>query len=303
MTFPMSQSARTDTAERASWLAKLLQVQNGVDRRINAALDAAAADAERELGKIASYTGIGAAARREQLVAARYAIAKVMRDLFGNVGELTDTGMRDAAAQAAIAHAKSDGKFLDEIFDTPKDRQEYIQATKRAARRNVMSALRRMTGDTRSYSKRVYKASQLASGQVERVVTSAIARGASPAELAVEIRKSILPHTPGGVSYAAKRFARTEINNAFHATSIEESKDRPWVESMGWRLSKSHPKESGCLCERYARTGTFAVEDVPKKPHPNCFCYIVPIPIPFNEFKMNLLMGNYDDWAGDKSAA
>lgn len=93
----------------------------------------------------------------------------------------------------------------------------------------------------------------------------------------------------------AKRLARTEMNNAFHAQAIEDMEDRPWIDFVRWHLSGSH-KPSGDECEANARHGLFPADAVPPKPHPNCFCFITPEVPDRNTFLLELQMGRYDEW-------
>jgi len=71
------------------------------------------------------------------------------------------------------------------------------------------------------------------------------------------------------VGYAAKRLARTEINNAFHAQAIADVQEKPWVEHVTWHLSKMHKPIPGDLCETYDGQ-QFSTDLVPLKPHPQC---------------------------------
>ena len=101
---------------------------------------------------------------------------------------------------------------------------------------------------------------------------------------------------PGGVSYAAMRLGRTELNNAFHAQSIFDSQETPWVEQMRWHLSKRHEHDPGDECETYAAQATFRKEDVPEKPHPNCRCFVTPELPDYDQFEQSLLAGHYDPY-------
>lgn len=86
------------------------------------------------------------------------------------------------------------------------------------------------------------------------------------------------PGTPGGVSYAAKRLARTELNNAFHTTQRESAEVNPWVLGVKWNLSRSHPVEDICdvLARGHSRgkpRGVYLPGELPNKAHPQCLCY------------------------------
>lgn len=86
------------------------------------------------------------------------------------------------------------------------------------------------------------------------------------------------PSTPGGVSYAAKRLARTELNNAFHTTQQASAEVNPFVVGLRWNLSMSHKKPDRCdeLAAGHSpgkTSGVYLPSDLPRKPHPQCLCY------------------------------
>lgn len=76
--------------------------------------------------------------------------------------------------------------------------------------------------------------------------------------------------------------ARTEANNAFLAGHVEKAKESPWVIGVRWRLSASHRRP--CECEQLASQdlyglgpGVYPPDEVPERPHPNCFCHHVDV--------------------------
>lgn len=86
------------------------------------------------------------------------------------------------------------------------------------------------------------------------------------------------PNTKGGVSYAAKRLARTELNNAFHTTQQASAEVNPFVVALRWNLSNSHVTEDKCdeLAKGHSKgktPGLYTPGDLPRKPHPQCLCY------------------------------
>lgn len=171
---------------------------------------------------------------------------------------------------------------------------EFQQAAQRAAL-NVQSRLMNQI----NLSARVYKNKALSSGMVDKAINRGIALGKSAREIANDVRKLISTRTPGGVSYAAKRLGRTEINNAFHTTQTRIYEGQPWVSGVKWVVSGSHPRPD--VCDEYAKQdhddlgpGVFKKGNVPGKPHPQCLCHIVAITIPREEFLDNLLAGKYN---------
>lgn len=288
---------------RENWLLRQLQVQGIADRELNKALKHAAAEAERELLKLADKEGIGAAVRRTQLLLARRAMGRILNDLFLEVREVISRGQKAAIKAALDASANDEARILAILFPDRQERASYLRSLQQTAERNVQAMVTRMTGSERPLSRRVYHSKQLADGTVSRTINAALARGSSVAETAKAVKNLIRPDTPGGVSYAAKRLARTEINNAHHAMSKIQNEDKPWIHNVRWHLSKSHPTGTGCLCETYAKIGVYPKDQVPDKPHPNCFCYITPEMISVSEFEKNLVAGAYNGWLNDNIAA
>lgn len=148
----------------------------------------------------------------------------------------------------------------------------------------------------------VYKTSVASGEQLDRTVNAMLTIGASAREIATAVHKFIDPLTPGGASYAAMRLGRSELNNAFHRTSIDLNNASPFVEAMQWNLSGSHPKPDEC--NEYAdrshfkggSPGVFQKGEVPAKPHPNCFCFVTPVVVDDDEFVKNFHAGKYDDY-------
>ena len=153
-------------------------------------------------------------------------------------------------------------------------------------------------------SSRVYQTKALANHWVDKLVTTSIMRGDSAQQIANAVKTSIKPDTPGGVSYAAMRLGRTELNNAFHATSITLAQDRPWIESMAWNLSATHEFASTSkpeICETYAAK-VWHVDQVPAKPHPQCRCFVTPQLEAWETFVRHLTAGQYRSWEQENAA-
>jgi len=157
-----------------------------------------------------------------------------------------------------------------------------------------------------SLSQQVYNTSLAANGALNNTINKGILLGKSWREIADDVQSFINPDVPGGVSYAAKRLARTELNNAFHTTQIDQRKGDPFVDGMRWELSGSHPKPDAC--NDYAESthfrggdpGVFRVEDVPRKPHPQCLCFLTSVPIDEEEFINGMVSGKYNSYIDDK---
>jgi hypothetical protein len=138
---------------------------------------------------------------------------------------------------------------------------------------------------------------------VEGIINESLLSGRSAREIASLVHKYINPRTPGGASYAAMRLGRTELNNAFHTTSIRMATDDPFVDRMRWNLSGSHPRPDICneLASAVNRSGwepgEYSVGQIPGKPHPQCLCFTTTIPISEEAFLRNIHAGKYDHMA------
>lgn len=276
---------------RAVWLTPYLALQTHYDSLVQQALTAAASSAAREIQRLQGKGGIGAAVRRAQLTQAEAALHIVLQDLFRKVGATVQAGQQAAAAQALLAGWNWDGTLLNNVYRTRRERDAARRALLAAAPKNVEAMILHMRGGGLPLSAQVHKSESLALGWVRDAVNVAIGRGANARELARDVRNFIRPEVPGGVSYAAMRLARTEINAAYHAVAVNDASGKPWVRQMQWNLSRSHPAPD--ICNRYAAQ-TWPVEKVPDKPHPQCFCYVTAILATESQFLAAWRRGEYD---------
>lgn len=282
--------------QRVNWLLAYLGVQKTYDIKVKRALLAAELDAAKAMVKL-SGDNIGDRTKRYQVSLVRSELRDIINALFKGMTPLIRAGQADAAGAAAKAALKEDAKVLKALFPDTKMRKDYEESFTATARHSIQAMINRVAGVSPAYplSSRVYRSAALSRGQVDRAINNHLARGTSAQELARDIRNLIKPSTPGGVSYAAMRLARTEINNAFHAQSIGAAQDSPWVTDMEWHMSKVHKPDPGDLCEEWDGQ-KFAKADVPAKPHPQCMCYVTPVMVSWNLFAMNLQAGAYDSY-------
>lgn len=296
----------TDDAEelRLRWLVGFLRVQARYDTKIKTILVQSAQDVFDELEKLSASSSFSAAVRSAQIRMTIREAALVLKELFGEILPVIKDGQKESAQQAVEAFTATDIDYLRRAFAETAARaginvDRFIEGQRRQASAHVVNAIRNVEQrDDYQLSTQVYKTKRLADTWVRRQVTSGILKGDSAHDIAKAVRSSIRPSTPGGVSYASLRLARTELNNAFHATSVALAQDRPWVEGMQWHLSKVHepdPRGVPEICETYARQ-VFPVEQVPKKPHPQCRCYVTPELEEFSVFVNNLTAGQYRGW-------
>jgi len=208
-------------------------------------------------------------------------------------------GRKVAAAEASKVVSRYENQLLELVMDESAMKALAKSEAQRAAA-GVDAAVKRMQGaSAMPLSRQVYDTRSYSNGLVRDKINQALAAGWSQKRLAKEVQYMINPNTPGGVSYAANRLARTEINNAFHASAAKRYEDSPIVEMVDWHLSSSHPE--GDICDSLAADGPYKKKSVPQKPHPHCYCFITPVLPTDEEFIENLFAGKYADepWVND----
>ena len=287
-------------------LRRALLLQRAADRATVDIMQNALRDIDRHLKALEGRSGISASVRRVQLQASRAAILRTLADAWRDLGMYVRAQATEAAAQAAKASAKYDKEFLRRLGLNAAQQAEYQAALEATAREDAKQALNRRVGNKHSLSERVYDSNALANRAVERKIESALARGLTAKEFAAEMRGFIRPTTPGGVSYSAKRLARTEINNAYHRAQIASVAGKPWVLGLRWNLSSSHPKVDTCdnLASGSSRgmdAGVYKPGETPEKPHPQCLCFLEPVTMSPAEFEKALTSGGFDDWIRQNS--
>lgn len=293
------------TPKARATLLSYLRVQENFDRRVYALLRRAASDAEKQMAALAGKQGIGAVIRREQVAAVKKALHERMATILEREGFLIAAGRERAAAAAILTFETYDKMLMRSILDDERVKA-YLRSARQTSRVGIDAAMQRMLGT--SYvplSEQVYKTTQLSNGLVDRLVESALTRGLSARELALEVRGFILPNVRGGVSYAAMRLGRTEINNAFHAVQAEKARNTPWITGVQWNLSGSHPDPDEC--DEYASEehfdggdpGVFLPNEIPVKPHPQCLCFTTPVTVNQDKFLDGFFAGEYDTFIDD----
>jgi SPP1 gp7 family putative phage head morphogenesis protein len=277
-------------------LVAYVNVQKAADAEVKRLLTDAYRDINRQLRLIEASDNTSAALLRMRLLATKREILERQAELYDKIGDVVQRRRKAAAARAIQVAGRYDQDVFNAIGETELGR-EVSRNFEQTELRSIDAAIARMTKSRTSLSTRVYRARAWADERLERRINSALARGLSADQLAAEIRDFINPRTPGGQRYAALRLARTEINNAFHAMSIQAAIDKPWIDKVEWHLSRSHPRPDECdaLAGRM-----FAPEDTPPKPHPQCLCYITPVVDMSAEsdeaFLDRLVEGDFDDF-------
>lgn len=249
-------------------------------------LNDAAADAQRRLLRIAHKTGLGAVVQRAQLALVRRELVLTQQELWTAIGHDIRVSTPEVGAAAAEAERALEavlfhagGRAVPEIL---------LDAQKSYAQRTARAYLARTTNHV-PLSTQVFKSKALAQGWVDREINRVLLQGGSWKDLADRVRALINPNTPGGVSYAAKRLGRTELNNAFHAASVAVSQANPYSTGMKWHLSGSHPRTDRCdaLAQGHSPgrpAGVYDDDEVPSKPHPQCLCFVASVPMDEEDF-------------------
>lgn len=280
---------------RRLWLVPLANELLRYDRSIARVLSKAADDVDKDISDLIGKKGVGARMREAQLREVRSLLTDTIQEIYGSNFSLIKTYQARVATLAVAIGLKRDHKIFEEMGLSKEQEREITTFTAAQASRSIESAVVRQTS-SKKLIKTIDHSQKYAESLAERRINSGLAKGDSADQIAKDIRGLLDPNTPGGVSYAAKRIGRTEIANAYHAQAKEDSIGKPWIESVSWNLSKSHPSGSGCRCEQYARKGKFPPEDVPDKPHPQCLCFITPNVKPWDEVLADIEDSRYDSW-------
>jgi hypothetical protein len=250
----------------------------------------AAKEAERQVALTLGKPGIGAAARRAQYRLQAAALRQAHAQLWGDISETISKQLEEAMQLGIQA-----GDTLQGLLGGLSGFDDMLQV----AAQTADSIISRALNDVR-FSRSVYNNRAWTNGKLDRIINSGIGAGKSAREIAADVRSFISPNTPGGVRYAAMRLGRTELNNAFHRTSVDMAKSQPWVEGVKWNLSGSHPRAD--ICDEYAHAdngmgpGVYEPKDTPSKPHPQCLCYLTFVVPDRDAFLNNLANGDYDSW-------
>jgi len=279
--------------ERANWLGRLLEVDKDLEAELRTALKDASKSIDDRFAIAAARSGRYPKLQQAQLALAHNEIRGEIIDLFDNVEDIIEFRKQDAAVAAVSASLHDQSHFLTRIFEFESDKNFYIESLRASARRNIETVETRVLESKIPLSEQVWDTAALAAGWVDRVIHEGMATGKSAIEIAKDVRPLINPDTPGGVSYAAFRLARTEINNAFHAQSIWDAQNDPWIEFMKWNLSAVHRIPDECTL---MAGNLYRKDEVPVLPHPQCRCYVVPELPSEDVFFNNLRMGTYDDY-------
>lgn len=288
----------------AEWKAAYARIQRLADREIIKILQDAYKDTNRMLARLAERDGIGAQVRRAQLEIVRQSLLREQATIFRRVGSVIEARRVEAAARAIKLSNAIDTALLEAAGRTGQA-SALKTAVEAGLRDTARIAVVRAEITSVQLAERIYRNQVWMNGRLDRMINSALARGLSVREFASEARAWFNPRVPGGTRYAALRLARSEINNAFHGVSIQQANEKPWLTHMQWHLSSSHPKPD--VCDQYASGGPkgggiYRKQDVPRKPHPHCFCYVAPVIPDEDAFLDSLVAGRFDNYLNSKMA-
>lgn len=263
----------------------------------------AVSDAQRAIRQLEQREGVGATVQKEQQLVVLRALHDQLATLFTRIGH-TISANRQAAAAQAIRTMVQYSEVLHEAGLSDRAIKVFTDGEIARASAAIDSVINRVLNGRLPLSQQVYRTRVLTSGQVDRVIDSAIARGVSWAQLAKDVRSLIDPNVRGGVSYAAQRLGRTEVATAYHATAINYGQSNPFVIAMKWNLSGSHPAAD--VCDDYAAGGDYPSEEqglykpesVPGLPHPQCLCNVTPQTESLASFASAMANGDYDNFLG-----
>lgn len=277
--------------------AQMINSVTLTDTELRYVMRNASAEADRIIRAIGDNGSVGARMRAMQTE-----LAKVNAQMWTNVKDATTVGIGDAFDASAEWQAAYDAHFMRSVGAS----QPYWRNSMLASSRTGISSYisRKQNGIT--LSDKVYRNQALSKGYVDRTINNGLILNKTSAEIAADVKKYIDPRTPGGASYAAMRLGRTEVANAYHRSALNRYADTPWIETVKWFLSDSHGRADEC--NDYAESshfpggaaGEFLVMDVPGLPHPQCLCYVAPVPMDLDKFAKNFQSGRYDNYIDEQ---
>jgi len=291
------------------WLRAYAKIQQITDAEILRVVNTSLMSINREIAAAlkAGKAGIGETVRIEQMQRIRAAMMREQLRIYTATGDIIRARRIEAALRASALGSTIDSLAFAAAGD-PDTGRLLSNALTRGLEQTVEVAVTRITQSAFDLSQRIYKSKIWADGVLDRKINAALARGLTVAEFATEARDWFNPRTPGGVRYAALRLARTEVNNAYHAISVNQINEKPWSVGGQWRISGSHPKKD--VCDEYAARdgfnlgpGVYPPREIPSKPHPQCLCVVTPVLPSEEDFLDSLVGGKYDEYLQRKGAS
>jgi len=278
-------------------LLDVLAVSGVTVSEMNQMLNDGAAEAERLIPKLLEKHTTGGKVKAAQLRLVLRELRVFQSALWGDLGRSTRDGVVAAANKAGEG---AEGVLAEVFAKTGTTVPSAILAGWREQAKAGIDAILAKSKNGIPLSRAVYKAQALASGQVDRKVSQGLLLGMNHKAIAKSVKDMIRPDVAGGVSYAAHRLARTEINHAYQTSQATRHEGEPWTKGMQWNLSKSHPRPDVCNFNATADLYGMGPGAYPfgKKPesHPNCLCYQTTVQVSPDDFVEAFLAGEYNSY-------
>lgn len=268
-----------------------LPVERSALAEIAEELQDAGAEIDKRILQLARRPGLAATVRRAQFTLIKREIVAVQQTLWGRINRTIRTHGTSVAHAAARAEETLQRLLFGRANQVPPE--DFLASQRLQAEKAVTTYFARRQGKL-PLSSQVVRTRALSQGWINREINRVILQGGSWQELSNRLQPLLNPTVPGGVSYAAKRLARTELNNAFHAASITTSARNPYSLGMQWYLSGTHGTPDRCdvLSTEHSPgrpRGVYAPGEVPAKPHPQCRCFVASVSISEEAFMATLL--------------
>lgn len=294
----MSQPLRQPGPNRKP-LRDYLKAAKPTDNEIRAILKNAADEAERLIPKLIEQNTTGGKIKAAQIRIILREVRTQQSAMWGDLGKTIRYGMQTVAVAAAT---EAEDTLMDYLRNNGQDTSMFRIAFAEQARRGMRHVFAKSANGI-PLSTQVYRTQALSMGWVHNVVNSGLILQHSAKRIAQNVRHLINPNVPGGVSYAAFRLARTELNNSFKTAQEQRYVDEPWTKGMRWNLSGSHPTPDEC--NEYAEANEYrlgpGIYPVGLRPHshPNCLCYLTPEQDDEEDFINAFVNGDYDYYLDD----
>lgn len=275
-------------------LLNVLALNKMTIAEMNQMLNDGADEIDRVLPKLIEKHTTSGSVKAAQLALVRKELRGLQSALWGDLGRSTRSGVEAAATTASATAEGALWQFLAKHgLDMPQ-----LRAANVATARQGIAAMLAKSANGIPLARSVYHTQQLASGMVDRKVSQGLLLGNNAKAIAKSVSTMIRPNVAGGVSYAAHRLARTEINHAYKTAQEQRYANDPWVKGMRWNLSKTHPKPDQCnefadADDHGLGDGVYPVGHRPRS-HPNCLCYLTAESISEEEFEDAFMAGEYN---------
>lgn len=132
-------------------------------------------------------------------------------------------------------------------------------------------------------SQRIWRTDLATRQKIDTILADGIRNGTSALQLARQLEQFLVPGRaavrtgrPYGTdaSYDAMRLARTELTAAFGRVTLLAAQLNPYVDTITWQLSGSHPELD--ICDANAAGSPYPLDGVPVYPaHPHELCVLL----------------------------